>query len=84
MQEQYIDVISLERPQAALQAALGSAGIVAALLVEKATPCRRMSARLVADRRLRLECAANGPLRICQTSRGQRRPYAKFCSNRDF
>ena len=52
MQEQQIDVISLERPQAALQAAPGSAGIVAALIVEKATRYRRMSARLVADRGL--------------------------------
>ena len=83
MQEQYIDIVRLERPQAALQAALGSAGVVAALLVKKATPCRRMSARLVADRRLRLERAASGPLRICQASRDQRWPYAKFCSNRD-
>ena len=52
MQEQQIDVISLERPLAALQAAPGSAGIVAALIVEKATRYRRMSARLVADRGL--------------------------------
>ena len=84
MQEQQIDVISLERPQAALQAAPSSAGIVAALLVEKATRCRRMSARLFADRGLRLEHTANGPLRIRQASRGQCRPYAKFCRNRDF
>jgi hypothetical protein len=84
MEEQQIDVISLERPQAALQAAPCSPGIVAAPVVEKATRCRRMSARLFADRGLRLEHAANGPLRICHTSRGQRRPYAEFCRNRDF
>src|ERR1700685_280974 len=39
--------------------------------------------RLVANRGLSLKSAPDGPLRICETSRDQRWPYAEFCSNNE-